>query len=298
MEVFLERLFDGVTNGSVYAAMALALVMVFRGTGTINFAQGEMALITTYLAWGLTTKHVPVWLALLIATAAGFVLGASTERLLIRPMEKRNLLATLIVLLGMFTALNSIDGMIWGQQNHSLPSLFPNTLSSYLTVGGARLYFANLGVWLLAAALVGLLFALFNRTRVGLHMRATANNRESADLVGISTGTILMLGWGLAAAIGSVAGVMVTPLTPDALGLGEMFPIFIYASAAALFGGLDSPGGAVIAGLIIGIIEVMVSGYVNAVGGQLQEGIAFAVIVVVLLIRPQGLFGTKQLERV
>lgn len=298
MQVFLERLFDGVTNGSVYATMALALVMVFRGTGTINFAQGEMALITTYVAWGLTTKHVPVIVALLVAAAAGFVLGASTERVLIRPMEKRSLLATLIVLLGVFTALNAIDGLIWGQNTHSLASLFPNNLSDYFSVGGARLYYANLGVWLLATVLVGALFALFDRTRIGLLMRATANNRASADLCGVRTGRILMLGWGLAAAIGSVAGVLVTPLTPDSLGLGEMFPIFIYASAAALFGGLDSPLGAVIGGLVIGILEVMVSGYVHAVGGQLQEAIAFGVIVVVLLFRPQGILGSAQLERV
>jgi branched-chain amino acid transport system permease protein len=298
VQVFLERLFDGVTNGSVYGAMALALVMVFRGTGTINFAQGEMALLTTYLAWGLTEHRVPVILTLLIAAVAGFALGAGTERLLIRPMEKRNLLATLIVLLGLFSALNSIDGLIWGQQNHSLASLFPNTLTSYLSVDGARLYAANAGVWILVTLLVGAMFLLFDRTRVGLHMRATANNRESADLAGIPTGTMLLLGWGLAAAIGSVAGVLVTPLVPDSLGLGEMFPIFIYASAAALFGGLDSPGGAVVAGLVIGILEVMLSGYVHLIGGQLQEGIAFAVIVAVLLVRPQGLFGTRGLERV
>jgi branched-chain amino acid transport system permease protein len=298
VQVFLERLFDGISNGAIYAALALALVMVFRGTGTINFAQGEMALFTTYIAWGLTTKNIPVVLCLLIATIAGFTLGAVTERVLVRPIEKRSLLATLIVLLGLFLALNSLDGILWGNQNHSMPSLFPNGVNSFISVDGARLYWANLGVWLLVALLVGAMFQLFNRTRLGLHMRATASNRESAALAGIPTGRILLLGWGISAAIGAVAGVLFTPLNPDALGLGEMFPLLIYASAAALFGGLDSPGGAVIAGLLIGVAESMLSGYVSAIGGQLQEAIAFVAIVMVLLIRPQGLFGSKEAERV
>ena len=298
MQLFLEYLFDGISNGAIFAALALALVMVFRGTGTINFAQGEMALFTTYIAWGLTTKNVPVVLCLLIATAAGFVLGAVTERVLIRPIERRGLLATLIVLLGLFLALNSLDGILWGNQNYSMPSLFPNSVSSLVTVGGARLYWANLGLWILVAVLVGAMFQLFNHTRLGLHMRATASNRESASLSGIPVGRILLLGWGFAAAIGAVAGILLTPLTPDSLGVGEMFPILIQASAAALFGGLDSPGGAVSAGLLMGIVESLLSGYVPAIGGQLQEAIAFVAIVLVLLVRPQGLFGSKEVERV
>ncbi|MFZ1063691.1 MAG: branched-chain amino acid ABC transporter permease [Acidimicrobiales bacterium] len=298
MQLFLEYLFAGISNGAIYAALALALVMVFRGTGTINFAQGEMALFTTYIAWGLTTKNVPVILCLLIATAAGFVLGAVTERVLIRPIERRGLLATLIVLLGLFLALNSLDGVLWGNQNYSMPSLFPNSVSSFVTLGGARLYWANLGLWIVVAVLVGAMFQLFNHTRLGLHMRATASNRESASLSGIPVGRILLLGWGFSAAIGAIAGVLLTPLSPDSLGVGEMFPILIQASAAALFGGLDSPGGAVMAGLLMGVVEALLSGYVPAIGGQLQEAIAFVAIVLVLLVRPQGLFGSKEVERV
>ncbi len=298
MQVFLEYLFAGISNGAIYAALALAIVMVFRGTGTINFAQGEMALFTTYIAWGLTTKNVPVVLCLLVATAAGFVLGAVTERVFIRPIERKSLLATLIVLLGLFLALNSLDGILWGNQNYTMPSLFPNSVSSFVSVGGARLYWANLGLWIVVAVLVGAMFQLFNHTRLGLHMRATASNRESAALSGIPVGRILMLGWGFSAAVGAIAGILFTPLSPDALGLGEMFPILIQASAAALFGGLDSPGGAVAAGLLMGIVEALLSGYVPAIGGQLQEAIAFVAIVLVLLVRPQGLFGSKEVERV
>ena len=298
MQVFLERLFDGISNGAIYAALALALVMVFRGTGTINFAQGEMALFTTYIAWGLTTKNVPIILCLLIATGAGFVLGAVTERVLIRPIERKSLLATLIVLLGLFLALNSLDGILWGNENYTMASLFPNKVSSFVSVGGARLYWANLGLWILVAVIVGAMFQLFNHTRLGLHMRATASNRESASLSGIAVGRILMLGWGFSAAIGAVAGILLTPLSPDSLGVGEMFPILIQASAAALLGGLDSPGGAVIAGLMLGVVEALLSGYVSVIGGQLEEAIAFVAIVLVLLVRPQGLFGSKEVERV
>ena len=298
MQLFLEYLFDGISNGAIYAALALALVMVFRGAGTINFAQGEMALFTTYIAWGLTTKNVPIILCLLIATGAGFVLGAVTERVLIRPIERKSLLATLIVLLGLFLALNSLDGILWGNENYTMASLFPNKVSSFVSVGGARLYWANLGLWILVAVIVGAMFQLFNHTRLGLHMRATASNRESASLSGIAVGRILMLGWGFSAAIGAVAGILLTPLSPDSLGVGEMFPILIQASAAALLGGLDSPGGAVIAGLMLGVVEALLSGYVSVIGGQLEEAIAFVAIVLVLLVRPQGLFGSKEVERV
>lgn len=298
MQLFLEYLFAGISNGAIYAALALALVMVFRGTGTINFAQGEMALFTTYIAWGLTTKHVPVIVCLLIATVAGFVLGAVTERVLIRPIERKSLLATLIVLLGLFLALNSLDGILWGNQNYSMASLFPNKVSSFVSVGGSRLYWANLGLWIVVAVIVGAMFQLFNHTRLGLHMRATASNRESASLSGIAVGRILMLGWGFSAAIGAVAGILLTPLSPDSLGVGEMFPILIQASAAALLGGLDSPGGAVIAGLLLGVTEALLSGYVSVIGGQLEEAIAFVAIVLVLLVRPQGLFGSREVERV
>jgi branched-chain amino acid transport system permease protein len=298
VQLFLEYLFDGISNGAIYAALALALVMVFRGTGTINFAQGEMALFTTYIAWGLTTKNVPIILCLLIATGAGFVLGAVTERVLIRPIERKSLLATLIVLLGLFLALNSLDGILWGNENYTMASLFPNKVSSFVSVGGARLYWANLGLWILVAVIVGAMFQLFNHTRLGLHMRATASNRESASLSGIAVGRILMLGWGFSAAIGAVAGILLTPLSPDSLGVGEMFPILIQASAAALLGGLDSPGGAVIAGLMLGVVEALLSGYVSVIGGQLEEAIAFVASVLVLLVRPQGLFGSKEVERV
>ncbi|MFB9679684.1 branched-chain amino acid ABC transporter permease [Streptosporangium vulgare] len=298
MDIFLERLFDGVTNGAVYAIMALALVVVFRSTGTINFAQGEMALFTTYLAWWLTAAaQVPLWIAALVAAAAGFVLGAVVERTLIRPIRRRNDMASLIVALGLFTAFNALAGLLWNSETKTMPSLFPSAMDDFVSVGGARLYWDALGVWLFVVVLIGAVFALFNRTRLGLHMRAVADNPESAALSGVPTGRILMLGWGLAGVIGSLAGVLLTPLSPHQLSLQTMFPILIYASAAALFGGLDSPVGAVVGGLGIGVLEAMITGYVEFIGGTLPQTAALVVIVLILLFRPTGLFGTRQMER-
>ncbi|MGI8331210.1 branched-chain amino acid ABC transporter permease [Actinomadura scrupuli] len=297
MDVFLERLFDGLTNGAIYAIMALALVVVFRGTGMINFAQGEMALFTTYLAWGLTTRDVPVWLAAIAAAVAGFLLGAIVERTLIRPVRRRNDMATLIVALGLFTGFNALAGLLWNSETKTMPGLFPGGQDDYLALAGARLYWDAVGVWVFVILLIGAVFLLFNRTRIGLHMRAVADNPESAALSGVPTSRILMLGWGLAGIVGSFAGILIAPMSSQQLSLQTMFPILIYASAAALFGGLDSPVGAVAGGLVIGLMEAMITGYVDFIGGTLSQTAALVVIVLILLFRPTGLFGTRQMER-
>ncbi|CAN5651128.1 branched-chain amino acid ABC transporter permease [soil metagenome] len=298
MTLFLERLISGLTNGSIYAILALALVVVFRATGTINFAQGELALFTTFVAWWLTTMSWPIWAAIGAALALGFLLGALMERLLIRPVQSRSDMAVLIVALGLFTGLNSLAGMLWGSETKIMPSPFPNGPTDYISVGGARVYGDALGVLVALVVLLVLMSLLFRKTRVGLHMRAVADNAESATLAGVPTSRILAIGWGVAAAIGALAGVLVTPLSPQQLGLTTMFPIFIAASAAALFGGLDSLVGAVVGGLTIGVLESMLSGYISVIGGSLQQTSALLIIVVILFVRPNGLFGTKKLERV
>ncbi|AGT94040.1 branched-chain amino acid ABC transporter permease [Rhodococcus sp. WS1] len=298
MTLFLERLISGLTNGSIYAILALALVVVFRATGTINFAQGELALFTTFVAWWLTTMSWPIWSAIGAALALGFLLGALMERLLIRPVQRRSDMAVLIVALGLFTGLNSLAGMLWGSDTKIMPSPFPNGPTDYISVGGARVYGDALGVLVALVVLLVLMSLLFRKTRVGLHMRAVADNAESATLAGVPTSRILAIGWGVAAAIGALAGVLVTPLSPQQLGLTTMFPIFIAASAAALFGGLDSLVGAVVGGLTIGVLESMLSGYISVIGGSLQQTSALLIIVVILFVRPNGLFGTKKLERV
>ncbi|KHL15140.1 branched-chain amino acid transport system permease protein [Mumia flava] len=298
MELFLERLIIGLTNGSVYALLALALVVVFRGTGTLNFAQGELALFTTFIAWWLTTESFPVWIAIVAALLTGFVLGAMIERMLIRPVQRRNDMAVLIVALGLFTGLNSLAGVIWGSETKIMPSLFPNGLDDYVSLAGARLYYDALTVWGALIVLLVLMTLLFRHTKLGLHMRAVADNSESATLAGVRTSRILAVGWGLSGAIGALAGVLVTPLAAEQLGLTTMFHIFIAASAAALFGGLDSLVGAVVGGITIGVLEAMLTGYVSFIGGALQQTSALFIIVAILFVRPNGLFGTKRVVRV
>lgn len=298
MELFLERLISGLTNGSIYALLALALVVVFRGTGTLNFAQGELALFTTFVAWWLTTQSLPIWFAIAAALGVGFLMGALIERLLIRPVAKRNDMAVLIVALGLFTGLNSLAGLLWGSETKIMPSPFPNGENDFISIGGARLYGDALGVWGALIVLMGLMTLLFRFTKVGLHMRAVADNATSATLAGVRTSRILAIGWGLSGAIGALAGVLVTPLAPQQLSLTTMFSIFIAASAAALFGGLDSLVGAVVGGLVIGVLEAMLTGYVSVIGGSLQQTSALLIIVVILFVKPTGLFGTTKLVRV
>jgi branched-chain amino acid transport system permease protein len=308
MELFLQRLFDGLSQGSVYALIALGLVIIYRGTGHLNFAQGEMALFATYVVYQMGEWGIPIGIALLIGIATGFAVGAVTEVALIRPIAKKSAFAVFIVTIGLFQGLNWLDGAIWGDQllpntgvgsrQQSYPSLFPDDPDDFVEIFGAAIKLESIGVFLLVLVITGLLFLLFNKTKFGLAMRAVASNVESAKLVGVRTSTVLMVSWGLAAAIGAVGGVVFAGLN-NSVSLGLMFTVFIYGSAAATLGGFDSPGGAVIGGLIIGVIENMTAGYFPEwIGQELKLGVAFVVIVVVLLFKPSGLFGTEKVERV
>lgn len=308
MEIFLQRLFDGLSQGSVYSLIALGLVIIYRGTGHLNFAQGEMALFCTYIVYQCGEWGIPLGFSLMIGMASGFVLGAVTEVTLIRPIAKKSQFAVFIVTLGLFQFLNWLDGAIWadqplpnsgvGSNQQSFPSLFPNKADDFFDLFGAKIRWQSFGVFVLVLVLFGLLYLLFNYTKLGLAMNAVASNAESAKLVGIRTNMVLMTSWGLAAAIGALGGVVYAGINSN-VNLGLMFSVFIYASAAATLGGFDSPGGAVLGGLIIGVIENMASGYAEEwVGQELKVGVALLVILVVLLVKPSGLFGTAKVERV
>lgn len=299
MAIFLDRLFYGLTSGALYVLIALALVVVFRGSKTINFAQGEYALFTCFVAWWLTTKGWHIIWAMFVAMAVGFVLGVVTERILIRPIARRNEAAVLIVGLGLFTGLNGLDGWIWGPEDKLFPELLPSGIHDYVLVAGSRLHYDSIGVWVLTALVVVLLSLLLNRTSLGLKMRAVATNAESAALSGVNVGRILSTSWGISSLIGSFAGVLIVPiLPPNQLNLSAFFPILIFAAAAALLGGLDSITGAVVGGIVFGVAEAMINGYATFIGGSLQLTVALAIIVVILTIRPTGLFGGKRVERV
>ena len=293
MERFIQVIVDGVATGSIYAALAIALVLIFRSTGIVNFAQGEMAMFSTFIAWGLYAGGVPLGLAILTTLVLSFLAGMVIERGLIRHFEGGETLTLVIVTLGLFILLNSLAGWIWGFGNRSFPSLFGD---STFTLGGVRLTVESVGIVAVLLGVVGLLFLLFQRTKIGLAMRAAALNPESSGLVGVRVGRMLMLGWGLAAALGALAGVLVAPRL--FLDVNLMGSVLIYAFAAAALGGFDSAIGAVVGGWIIGITENLAGTYVDFIGADLKILVPLAIIFVVLLVRPSGLFGTREVARV
>ena len=308
IDLLLQRIADGLSEGGIYALIALGLVIIYRGTGHLNFAQGEMALFATYWVYQFGEWGVPIGVAVLFGMVVGFAVGAFTEVALVRPVSKKSPFAVFIVTIGLFQFLNWLCGAIWGGQQLpnsgvgsrqvSFPSLFPNEPEDFLNVFGASIKYQALGVLALVGAITALLFLVFKHTKFGLAMRSVASNSDSAALVGIRTNRVLMASWGIAAALGALGGVVFAGLTQN-VNQGLMFQVFIYGSAAATLGGFDSPGGAVIGGLSLGVIQNLVTGYVEDwIGQEMEVGVAFVVILVVLLVRPSGLFGTAKVERV
>jgi len=292
MSLFLTQLMNGIGSGAVYASLALALVLVFRTTGILNFAQGEMALYSTYLVWFFTQRSVPVWIAILLSMAISFVGGAAIERLLIRPVEQASPLVLVIVTIGMFLAINSIAQVQFGNDIKILPRAYPNKtwLPGNVEISSDTLVLVGV---LLAECVI--LYLILNRTRIGLAFRAVASNPESSRLVGVPVGRMLMLGWGMAAAIGALAGALV--IAPVGLQGASMQEILVYGFAAAALGGFDSPLGAVVAGLIVGVAGTMATQYLHVVH-DIELVVPFGLILVVLLVRPSGLFGSTRVERV
>ena len=289
MHQFLQQIFSGLAAGSIYASVALALVMIYRATDLVNFAQGEMAMFSTYIAWTLVNAGLPFWLAFLITLVASFIGGMVIERVVIRPVENAPVLAAVVVTIGLLLIFNSVAGWIYSYTVQDFPSPFPDR-----PVFGALMTTRDLGVVAVTLIMLVLLFAFFRFTSTGLAMRAAAQNPQSARLCGIPVGRMLMIGWGLAAAIGATAGVMVAPvlfLDPNMMG-----GVLIYAFAGALLGGITSPVGAVVGGLIVGVTENLVGTYLIA--SQLKLTVAFALIILVLVFKPNGLFGTAIVQRV
>ena len=292
MERFLQVVVDGIADGSVYAALALALVLIFRSTGVVNFAQGEMAMFATFVAWALADSGVPLVLALLGALAFAFAAGMLVERVLIRPVEGGNPLNLVIVTLGLFIVVNAAAGWIWGFTLKDFPQIFPGGVAE---IGGVSLSVESLGIIGVLLAVVLVLWALFTHTGIGLAMRAAAQSPASARLVGVPVGRMLMLGWGLAALLGALAGVLVAPRL--FLDTNLMAGVLVYSFAGAALGGFDSPLGAVIGSWIIGITEGLAGTYVDAIGSDLKVLVPLTIIVGVLLLRPSGLFGSPEVTR-
>ncbi len=290
MEAFLYQISSGLSNGIIYGSVALALVMIYQATHHINFAQGEMATFSTFIAWALIQAGWPYWGAFFFTVAVSFLGGLLVQRIVLRPIEKAPVLTNVIVFIGLLLIFNAMSGMLFDHTIKSFESPFPK--DSVL----ASKYFSahQLGsAGVLLVVLVSL-FLFFKYTSVGLAMRAAAQNPDSAKLVGIRVSWMLGLGWGLAAAIGAVAGMMVAPIV--FLDPNMMAGILLYGFAGALLGGIDNPLGAVIGGLVVGVLENLLGAYV--IGTELKLTVALVLIVGTLTLRPDGLFGKKVVTRV
>ena len=288
MEAVMFQVLAGLATGGIYASLALALVMIYQATHLVNFAQGEMAMFATYIAWSLINAGMGYWPAFLLTVLIAFVLGVLIERIIIRPVENAPVLAVVVVFIGLLVILNSVAGWIFSYTIKSFPTPFPASL-------GIRYMSPHqLGALLVTLVVLALLYIFFRFTPLGLAMRAAAQNPVSSRLVGIRVGWMLALGWGLAAAVGAIAGMMVAPIVY--LDPNMMSGILLYAFAAALLGGIDSPGGAVIGGLVVGVAENLLGAFV--IGNELKLVVALVLIVGVLLVRPSGFFGSVQVTRV
>lgn len=293
MELFTSQVLAGLANGAIYASLALALVLIYRSTGIVNFAQGEMAMFSTYLAWQLTQWGVPILLSVLATLVVSFAGGVLVERVIVRHVEGAPELALVIVTIGLFILINAAAGFVWSYLIKPVPSPFPARL---FTVPGLGVSPHTVGTLVVTAVVVGLFYLLLQRTKLGLAMRATAAAAESSRLVGIPVGWMLALGWGLAATVGAVSGVLVAPIV--FLEPNMMAGIMVYAFAAATLGGFDSLPGAVLGGLLVGVAETLAATYVDAIGSDLKIVVPLVIIVAVLLVRPQGLMGSRIAERV
>lgn len=291
MDFLFSQILSGLAAGTIYACLALAVVMIYQAIHHLNFAQGEMAMFSTYLAWQLLAWGVPYWGAFVLAVALSFAMGWVVQLVVMRPFRQAPVLSNIVVFIALFTIFNSLAGFIWGFDIKTFPSPF----GAGPFVESLRLSRHQAGMMAVTLVLLALLWAFLRFTRLGLAMRGAAANPASAALVGVSVTTMTALGWGMASAIGAVAGMLVAPVV--FLEPNMMLSILVYSFAGAVVGGLTSPAGAVLGGFLVSIVEVLVATYVPVVGPELKLPIALAIIIAVLLFRPAGLFGRRLVQR-
>lgn len=290
MEAFLHQVFSGISTGGIYASVALALVMIYQSTHHINFAQGEMATFSTFIAWAMINSGMPYWAAFFLTVGISFVGGFAIQRIILKPVEKAPVLTNVIVFIGLLVIFNAMAGWLFEHTIKAFQSPFPKD------AWFATKYFSahEIGSIAVMLCVLFLLYAFFRFTPIGLAMRGAAQNPDSASLVGIRVSWMLAMGWGLAAAIGSVAGMMIAPVVY--LDPNMMSGILLYGFAGALLGGIDNPWGAVIGGFIVGVLENLLGAYV--IGTELKLTVALVLIVTVLTLKPNGLFGKVLVTRV
>ena len=292
MQLLVQQVMAGLANGAIYALVALAVVMIFLAIEHINFAQGEMATFSTFFAWQLINWGVPYWAAFVITVVGSFAGGIVIERILFKPLHHAPILALLVAFIALFSILNSGDGYLW---DYTIKT-FPTPFGTRPLFGSVLIDTHEAGMIGVTALLLAFLYLFFRGTRLGLAMRAATANPDSARLVGIRVGWMTALGWGMAAAIGAVAGMLIAPVV--FLEPNMMFGVLLYGFAGAVLGGLTSPAGAVLGGFAVGVIENLAGTYVPYFGRDLKLTIALLVIVAVLMARPAGLFGRIAVTRV
>jgi branched-chain amino acid transport system permease protein len=290
---FVQQVVSGIAAGGVYASLALALVLIYRAMDVANFAQGEMAMFSTFVAYTMITSfHLPFAVVFPLTIVISFAGGVVIERVMIRPFEGKPILTLVIVTLALFNLTNGLAGLVFGYILKDFPSPFS---ASPIILGGIYIGQQDLGILAFCLVILSIVYVFFRFTKVGLAMRAAALYPESSKLVGVRVSWMLALGWGLAAAIGATAGMMIAPIT--FLDPNFMQPILLFAFAAAVLGGIESPLGAVLGGLLVGVLLALVGTYLPA-GQNLRIPFALVVIVAVLLIRPAGLIGRAAVKRV
>ncbi len=292
MSLFVELIVGGLASGAIYAALALALVLIFRATNVVNFGQGEMATFSAYCTWQCMQWGLPLWVALLIGLIGSFILGVVTFRLFIRPLLKAPPEAVVVVTLGLFVVFQAICMWFWGAEQLPFPSVFP---AGGFSIGGIRILASSVGTIVTLLVIAGAMGLIFNFTRLGLAMRAAAFDHMRSVLVGVNVERMLMLGWGFAAVIGMIASVLVAPrlfLSPT-----MMMPILFYGLAAATLGGWDSPLGAIVGGLLVGVAESLGASYLPFIGADMRIAVPIVLTLVILLVKPVGLFGSFKVTK-
>lgn len=296
MDLFLQRTFDGLANGSTYALIAVALVLIFKATTLINFAQGEMAMLGAFFSLQMWYWGVPIWIAVFLAMGLSAVLAAGIERVMIRPFDPADHLPLVIITLGLFLAINAIAGIIWRFDPRQYPELFPS--GNALNIGSRGLSWFAVFATGTCVLVLFLLQLLLNKSKIGLAFRAVSSNLQSSELVGIRVGSTLQFGWALAAAVGTLGACVYVANPLLSLEPSVMLRVLIFASSAAALGGLDSLWGALAGGLAIGFVQSILVQYVPFIPTEMSLAAAVVVLLIVLLFRPAGLFGTAAVERV
>jgi branched-chain amino acid transport system permease protein len=292
MQEFFQLVVSGIATGGIFASLALALVLIYNAMGLVNFAQGEMAMFATFLAYSLVGRGISFWIAFPVTLVLAFGGGIAIQRIVIKPVERAPILTLVIITLGLATLINGLAGFIWSYVPRSFPSPFS---ADTVGIGGVFISYRDLGVIAVSGVVLLVVYLLLQRTTVGLTMRAAAHHPEASRLLGVHVSWMLALGWGLASAVGAVSGMMVAPIL--LLEPNMMQSIIIYAFAAAVLGGIESPLGAVIGGLIVGVTVNLAGAYIpNA--GDLELAFGLGIIILVLVLKPNGLFGRAALRRV